>query len=187
MAKRDISRRERLDTHTGNHFAKRDAKGRFKEMDNVGRSLAADRRTKAECGGAPRGPLAEITRVPNRIASGSSYNFTSGRLRQIADLPSRSPVHRRRRHGRVTRRIGVLLKTPFSGRYGTFSADGGNRSEICHHPHVADGCSFESNARCRPSGEGMPISARQGFGATPLSRHHSGRHAGQILALTTQE
>jgi hypothetical protein len=48
MAKRDTSKRERLDTPTGSHFAKRDAKGRFKELDNVGRSLAADRRTKAK-------------------------------------------------------------------------------------------------------------------------------------------
>jgi hypothetical protein len=48
MAKRDTSRRERLDTPTGSHFGKRDAKDRFKEMDNVGRSLEADRRTKAK-------------------------------------------------------------------------------------------------------------------------------------------
>ena len=48
MAKRATSKRERLDTPTSSHFAKRDAKGRFKEMDNVGRSLAADRRTKAK-------------------------------------------------------------------------------------------------------------------------------------------
>jgi hypothetical protein len=45
---RDISKLERLTTPTGSHFAKRDARGRFKEMDNVGRSLAADRRTKAK-------------------------------------------------------------------------------------------------------------------------------------------
>ena len=38
----------RLDTPTGSHIAKRDVKGRFKEMDNVGRSLEADRRTKAK-------------------------------------------------------------------------------------------------------------------------------------------
>jgi hypothetical protein len=48
MAKRSTSKRERIDTPTGSHFAKRNAKGRFKEMDNVGRSLAADRRTKAK-------------------------------------------------------------------------------------------------------------------------------------------
>ena len=47
MAKRSTTTRERLVTPTGSHFAKRDTKGRFMEMDNVGRSLAADRRTKA--------------------------------------------------------------------------------------------------------------------------------------------
>jgi len=48
MAKRSTSKRERLDTPTGSNFAKRNAKGQFKEMDSVGRSLAADRRTKAK-------------------------------------------------------------------------------------------------------------------------------------------
>jgi len=48
MVKRSTSKRERLETPTGSHFAKRDARGRFKEMDNVGRSLAADRHTKAK-------------------------------------------------------------------------------------------------------------------------------------------
>jgi hypothetical protein len=48
MAKRSTTKRERLDTPTGSDFAKRDARGRFKEMDNVSRSLAADRRTKAK-------------------------------------------------------------------------------------------------------------------------------------------
>ena len=46
--KHDTSKRERLDTPTGRHFAKRTGKGQFKEMDNVGRSLKADRRTKAK-------------------------------------------------------------------------------------------------------------------------------------------
>jgi len=31
------------DQETGSHFAKRDAQGRFKELDEVARSLAADR------------------------------------------------------------------------------------------------------------------------------------------------
>jgi hypothetical protein len=48
MAKRSTTKRERLDTPTGSHFAKRDEQGRFKEMDAVGRSLSADRRTKAK-------------------------------------------------------------------------------------------------------------------------------------------
>jgi hypothetical protein len=46
--KHDTSRRERLDTPTGSHFAKRTTKGRFKEMDNVGRSSTGDSRTKAK-------------------------------------------------------------------------------------------------------------------------------------------
>jgi len=46
MAKRSMSKRERLDTPTGSRFAKRNAKGQFKEMGNFGRSLATDRRTK---------------------------------------------------------------------------------------------------------------------------------------------
>jgi hypothetical protein len=48
MAKRSTTKRERLDTPTGSHFAKRDEQGRFKEMDAVGRSLSADRRTTAK-------------------------------------------------------------------------------------------------------------------------------------------
>jgi hypothetical protein len=48
MAKRNTSTRERLHTPSGSHFAKRNAKGQFKEMDNVGKSLSADRRTKAK-------------------------------------------------------------------------------------------------------------------------------------------
>ena len=47
-AKHDTAKRERLVTPTGSHFAKRTGKGQLKEMDNVGRSLKADRRTKAK-------------------------------------------------------------------------------------------------------------------------------------------
>jgi hypothetical protein len=46
--KHDTSRRERLNTPTGSHFAKRTAKDQFKEMDSVGRSLKTDRRIKAK-------------------------------------------------------------------------------------------------------------------------------------------
>ena len=42
------SQRTGQETPTGSHIAKRNAKGQFKELDNVGRSLAADRRTKAK-------------------------------------------------------------------------------------------------------------------------------------------
>ena len=43
MAKRSSTKRESLDTGRNKMFAKRDASGRFREMDDVGRSLAADR------------------------------------------------------------------------------------------------------------------------------------------------
>jgi hypothetical protein len=48
MAKRSTSKREVIDTGRTKMFGKRDAKGRFKEMDAVGRSLAADRRQSSK-------------------------------------------------------------------------------------------------------------------------------------------
>jgi hypothetical protein len=47
-AKRGSSKRELLKSRNATHFAKRTSKGRFKEMDERGRSLAADRRQKAK-------------------------------------------------------------------------------------------------------------------------------------------
>lgn len=41
------SNRELIDTGTDKRYVRRDEKGRFKESADVGRSLAADRRTKA--------------------------------------------------------------------------------------------------------------------------------------------
>lgn len=46
--KRSSSKRELIDTGTNKMFAKRRADGTFKEMDDVGRSLKADRRTTAK-------------------------------------------------------------------------------------------------------------------------------------------
>jgi hypothetical protein len=46
--KRSSSKRETLRSRNATFFAKRTAKGRFKEMDERGRSLAADRRRKAK-------------------------------------------------------------------------------------------------------------------------------------------
>ena len=43
-----MSKRELIDTGTDKRYVRRDEKGRFKESDEVGRSLAADRRTKAK-------------------------------------------------------------------------------------------------------------------------------------------
>lgn len=45
---RSSSRRETLKTKNATFFGKRTARGRFKEMDERGRSLAADRRRKAK-------------------------------------------------------------------------------------------------------------------------------------------
>jgi len=48
MAKRSTTKRELIDTGQNNLFAKRTVKGQFKEMDDVGRSLTADRRKTAK-------------------------------------------------------------------------------------------------------------------------------------------
>jgi hypothetical protein len=46
--KRSTGKRELLKTRNATFFGKRTAKGRFKEMDERGRSLAADRRRQAK-------------------------------------------------------------------------------------------------------------------------------------------
>jgi hypothetical protein len=43
-----MSKRELIDTGTDKRYVRRDEQGRFKESTDVGRSLAADRRTKAK-------------------------------------------------------------------------------------------------------------------------------------------
>lgn len=43
-----MSARELIDTGTDKRYVRRDDDGKFKESDDVGRSLAADRRTKAK-------------------------------------------------------------------------------------------------------------------------------------------
>lgn len=57
--RRSRSRRELIDTGTDKRYVRRDAQGRFTESDDVGRSLAADRRrpakTKAKKGQGDRG------------------------------------------------------------------------------------------------------------------------------------
>ena len=47
MAKRKAARRELIDTGTDKLYVRRDASGRFKESDDVGRSIAKDRERKA--------------------------------------------------------------------------------------------------------------------------------------------
>ncbi len=48
MAKKKAAKRERIDTGTDTQYVRRDDSGKFKESDDVGRSLAQDRRTKAK-------------------------------------------------------------------------------------------------------------------------------------------
>jgi hypothetical protein len=43
-----MSKRELIDTGTDKRYVRRDEEGRFKESDDVGRSLAADRRHKSK-------------------------------------------------------------------------------------------------------------------------------------------
>jgi hypothetical protein len=47
-AKRASGRRELIDTGRDKRYVRRDTTGRFKESDDVGRSLSADRRRKAK-------------------------------------------------------------------------------------------------------------------------------------------
>ena len=59
MAKKGAAKRELIDTGTDKRFVRRDEKGHFKESDDVGRSLGADRRQyasgKAKKGQGDRG------------------------------------------------------------------------------------------------------------------------------------
>lgn len=48
MAKRSTSKRELIDTGNDKRYARRDARGQFKEVEDVGRSSAADRRRRAK-------------------------------------------------------------------------------------------------------------------------------------------
>ena len=59
MKGKSSSKRELIDTGTDKRYVRRDDHGRFKESDDVGRSLSADRRqhakTKAKPGQGDRG------------------------------------------------------------------------------------------------------------------------------------
>ncbi len=43
-----MAKRETIDTGTDKRYVRRDEKGQFKEVVDVGKSLSADRRTKAK-------------------------------------------------------------------------------------------------------------------------------------------
>ncbi len=48
MAKRKAAKRELIDTGTDKRFVRRNKKGEFKEVEDVGRSLSQDRKRKAK-------------------------------------------------------------------------------------------------------------------------------------------
>ncbi len=48
MTKKNSSARELIDTGTDKRFVRRDEQGQFKESDDVGKSLAQDRRQAAK-------------------------------------------------------------------------------------------------------------------------------------------
>jgi len=48
-----MTKRELIDTGTDKRYVRRDGQGQFKESDDVGRSLAADRRQSAKAGAKP--------------------------------------------------------------------------------------------------------------------------------------
>jgi hypothetical protein len=50
---RKAAKRELIDTGTDKRFVRRGTAGRFKESDDVGKSLTADRRKKAKAKGKP--------------------------------------------------------------------------------------------------------------------------------------
>ncbi|OWV72768.1 hypothetical protein ATY76_08165 [Rhizobium sp. R339] len=48
-----MSKRELIDTGTDKRYVRRDDQGRFKESDDVGRSLSADKRREAKSDAKP--------------------------------------------------------------------------------------------------------------------------------------
>jgi hypothetical protein len=52
-ASRGSGKRELINTGTDKRYVRRDGKGQFKESDDVGRSLSADRRRKAKTASKP--------------------------------------------------------------------------------------------------------------------------------------
>ena len=61
------SKRELINTGSDKRFVRRDAKGRIKESDDVGRSLSADRRKKAKTVSKPgQGDKGDRKRSPSK-------------------------------------------------------------------------------------------------------------------------
>ena len=64
------SKRELINTGTDKRFVRRDAKGRIKESDDVGRSLSADRRKKAKTVSKPgQGDKGDRKRSPSKSSA----------------------------------------------------------------------------------------------------------------------
>ncbi|MFN8140421.1 MAG: hypothetical protein U0R49_11550 [Fimbriimonadales bacterium] len=54
MSKRKLSKRELIEPHKGDkRYVRRDEKGRFRESDNLHKSLSKDDRTKAKTSSKP--------------------------------------------------------------------------------------------------------------------------------------
>ena len=53
MATKSSGKRELIKTGTDTRYVRRGTKGQFKESDDVGKSLASDRRTKAKTASKP--------------------------------------------------------------------------------------------------------------------------------------
>jgi len=53
MARRTAAKRELINTGSDKRYVRRDHTGRFKESDDVGRSLAQDRKRKAKTRSKP--------------------------------------------------------------------------------------------------------------------------------------
>lgn len=81
--KRSSTKRELIDTGRNKMFAKRGAKGRFKEMDDVGRSLSADRRKtakkKTKSGHGDQGDGVRATRGRKKTARKAGKKKTARR------------------------------------------------------------------------------------------------------------
>jgi hypothetical protein len=73
--RRAAAKREMIDTGSDKRFVRRSAKGRFKESDDVGRSLTADRRKKAKTKvrSGPGGQGRPVSQPHSRGASAEGF------------------------------------------------------------------------------------------------------------------
>lgn len=76
--------RELIDTGTDKRYVRRDEKGRFKESDDVGRSLAADRRQTAPRPRPRRARATAATASRTDACSGRPYSRGLGKAGRAA-------------------------------------------------------------------------------------------------------